>query len=366
MTRHLVIEQDAFMRMFVPMLDPTAPKEYLDAVADFFAHDVPDFDDWLNGVRAAIPALYPTRVSLADNQAHFQSLLADADACIIESLAFGPEELRRSPRLRVVQKYGAITRNIDTIACVRNDIAVSTQRRRVNVSLAELAFALIAAFAKHVIEFNHVIDEERLRAAGYTLRPYDHRYTGGSNFARIPGLRMMQGKCLGIIGFGEVGRELARRARAFEMRVIYFQRTPLSALEEGAHEAEFVPLQDLLAQSDYVSVHLPTTPQTIGLLGPAAFSIMKPGSFLINVARPELVDRTSLFAALQSGRLAGYGTDVWFQRPAQSSDPVFDYPNIIALPHIAIANRRYALADIAEMFLKMANALSARSTRSTQ
>ena len=110
-----------------------------------------------------------------------------------------------------------------------------------------------------------------------SIRPYDKRYTGGSNFARIPGLRMMQGKTLGIIGFGEVGREIARRARAFEMKIIYYQRTPLTPAEEGYHEARHTPLQELLAHSDYVSVNLPVTPQTIGILGPAEFAAIKPG-----------------------------------------------------------------------------------------
>jgi phosphoglycerate dehydrogenase-like enzyme len=171
---------------------------------------------------------------------------------------------------------------------------------------------------------------------------------------------MMQGKTLGIIGFGEVGREIARRARAFEMRVLYFQRTPLSRAEEGFHEAVYTPLHELLGQSDYLTINLPVTPQTTGLLGSEEFGVIKPGAFLVNVARPELLDRASLLAALDTKRLAGYGTDVWFDRPAKGDDPVFSYRNIIALPHTAIADRNYALADIQDMFMKISDAISTR------
>ena len=89
---------------------------------------------------------------------------------------------------------------------------------------------------------DHVIDEARLRAAGYTIRPYDKRYTGGSNFARIPKLRTVRGKTLGIIGFGEVGREIAKRANAFEMNVVYHQRTRLPEVEEAFHGATYADL----------------------------------------------------------------------------------------------------------------------------
>lgn len=357
---HLVLEQDAFMRMFVPMLDPAAPKEFHDAVADFFSHDEPDFDGWLAHMRNRIPGLFPARVSLAQDQDHFRELLKDADACLIESLTFGREELACAPRIAVVQKYGALTRNIDAAACAARHVRVCTQRRRINISLAELVMAMLLAMGKHVIELNHVIDEPRLNAAGHTIRPYDKRYTGGSNFARIPGLRTVFGKTMGIIGFGEVGREIARRAQAFEMRVVYHQRTRLSDVEEGHLGAAYLPLHELMAQSDYISINLPVTPQTTGILGSAEFAALKAGAFLANVARPELIDRSALFEALDSGRLAGYGTDTWFERPARSDDPVFNYKNVVVLPHTAIADRHNALFDIEEMFMKMSDALIAR------
>lgn len=361
---HVVIEQDAFMRMFLPMLDTSAPEEFLNAVADFFSHDEPDFRAWLSRVRGDLPSLFPARVSLADDQAHFAELLKTADACMVESFRVTEEELSQAPRLAVVQKYGFVTRNIDLEACAKWGVAVTVQRRRVNVSLAEEAFALIAGLGKQLFELNKKIDEASLAEAGYTIRPYDKRYTGGSNFARIPNLKMLQGATLGIVGFGEAGRELGRLARAFEMRVLYHQRSPLHRTEEDLHGVRYADLNDLLQASDYVSVNLPVTPQTTGIIGREQFSVMKRGCILINVARPELVDRAALFQALDDGTLTAYGTDVWYDRPAKADDEVFKYGNLVVMPHIAIASRKFALLDTEEMFLKMSQALSAKRIRS--
>ena len=356
----LIIEQDAFMRMFWPILDPDAPREAFDAVADFFAHDEPDFPGWVERLRARIPALYPANVAFADGQEAFRAALAEADACLVESLLVGEDELAGAPQLSVVQKYGALTRNIDHAACATHGVAVTTQRRRVNVALAEQAFAFLTVLSKQLLEFNKVIDAPRLAARGYHLRPYDRRHTGGSNFARIPNLRTLQGATLGVLGFGEVGREIAARARAFEMRVVYNQRTRLDPEEERALGVSFAPLHEMLAQSDYVTVNLPVTPETTNILGGPEFAAIKPGAILINVARPELVERAALFEALDSGRLAGYGTDVWYERPARPDDPVFTYDNVIVLPHIAVANRQNALRDTEDMFVKMSEALERR------
>ena len=360
MQTHLIIEQDAFMRMFAPMLDPNAPSEFFDAVADFFSHDEPDFKGWVDAMRNRAPVLFPARVSLAENQEHFLELLPSADACLIESLRFGARELAAAPQIAVVQKYGCLTRNIDLGACAARGVQVSVQRRRVNVALAELAFAMLSGLGKHLFELNHVIDEARLNAAGHTIRPYDKRYTGGSNFARIPGLRTLFGKTIGIIGFGEVGREIASRARAFEMRVVYHQRTRLPGIEEGFLGVSYAGLHDLLAQSDYVTINLPVTESTKRILAGPEFAVLKKGAFLANVARPELIDRTALFEALDSGRLGGYATDVWFDRPARSDDAIFNYKNVVVMPHTAIADRRNALLDTEEMFMKMSRALVER------
>ena len=146
------------------------------------------------------------------------------------------------------------------------------------------------------------------------------------------------------------------------MRVLYHQRTPLSAAEESFYGARYAAVGRAPASIRLRSVNLPVTPQTTGIIGRDQFKVIKRGAILINVARPELVDREALFEALDSGALAGYGTDVWYDRPAKPDDKVFGYPNVVVMPHIAIASRKQALLDTEEMFLKMSAALCARQT----
>jgi lactate dehydrogenase-like 2-hydroxyacid dehydrogenase len=144
------------------------------------------------------------------------------------------------------------------------------------------------------------------------------------------------------------------------MRMVYHQRTHLSGAEEGLLDLSYATLHDLLAQSDYITINLLVTPQTTGIFGKFEFAALKRGSFPIDLSRPELIARESLFDALDSGRLAGYGMDVWFERPARPDDPVFNYRNVIVMPHTAIADRRNALLDIEDMFTKISQALIAR------
>ena len=357
----IIIEQDAFMRMFAPMLDPAASAENMAAVADFFAHDEPDFAGWLAGVRARVPALFPARVHLANDQDHLRDLLPGADGCIVESFRIGAEELALAPSLAVIQKYGCIARNIDVAACARRGVRVELQRRRVNVAVAEQAFGLLMALAKRIHDLDHVVDAERLARAGHAVRAYDRRYSGSSNFARIPGLRTLSGATIGLIGMGEVGREIASRAAAFGMKVMYYQRTQLSELEALESRASFAPLDELVERSDYLSINLPVTAATRGILGVEHFGRMKKDAILVNVARSELIDRAALLAALRAGSLGGFGTDVWYEEPVDADDPILSLPNVVIMPHTAIGDRRNALLDTEEMFLKMNRAIAARA-----
>src|SRR6185437_2305279 len=120
------------------------------------------------------------------------------------------------------------------------------------------------------------VTEAALRQAGYDPTPFDRRYTGNSNFARIRGLRTLSGAVLGIVGMGEIGREIAARAAAFGMTVLYYQRHRIDPVEEAALKARYVALDELMAQADFVTPALPLDASTRGLIGPAHMRRMKP------------------------------------------------------------------------------------------
>jgi len=356
----VLIEEDHFLKIVPVILDPGIPPAHRDAVADFFAHDVPDFLAWCERLRARIPGLYPARVVWAKDQADFLAKLADADAAIVESFLVDRAAIGAAPRLKIVQKFGTIGSNIDEQACAERGIAVACLHRHVNVAVAEQCFALMLALAKRIGALDGLVERAALEAAGYSIRERASAYVGYSNFARVAGLKTLYGATLGIVGLGEVGREVARRAAAFGMTTLYHQRRPLAAADERPLSARYVSLAGLMAQSDYIVVQLPLNDSTRGIIGAEALRGVKPGAFLINCARAELVDRDALVAALDSGRLGGLALDVGYDEPAHPDDPLLKFrgkPNVILMPHTAIAARQNALADLEQLCLNLWQAL---------
>ena len=253
------------------------------------------------------------------------------------------------PRLKIVHKFGTIATNIDQAACAERGVAVALLHRHVNVAVAEQCFALMLALAKRISALDGLVERGALEAAGYDIRERASAYIGYSNFARVAGLKTLYGATLGIVGLGEVGREIARRAAAFGMTTLYYQRRPLPSSDEGTLAARYVPLADLMAQSDYIVVQLPLNETTCGIIGADALARAKPGAFLINCARAELVDHDALVAALSSGRLGGLALDVGYDEPARPDEPLLKFrgrPNVILMPHTAIAARQNALSDL--------------------
>lgn len=347
MTR-IVIEQDHFLKIIPVVLDPATPEAHRDAVADFFAHDEPDFASWCSRLRQRLAGLYPAEVVFAADEADLAEKIAEADGVVVEGFRIDDAMLSAASRLAVVHKFGTITSNIDLEACARRGVAIATLRRRVNVAVAEQACALMLALAKRIGELNGVVEETALREVGLRVRPRQPRYIGYSNFAGVTGLQTMLGATLGIIGCGEVGREVVRRARAFEMEVVYFQRTRLPANVEQDLGVHYLPFADLMAQADYILVQLPSNASTRGLIGRDALARIKPGAMLINVARPELIDHDALVDALESGRLGGLALDVLPTEPCDPAEPLLRYRdrNVILMPHTAVAARANALHDV--------------------
>jgi phosphoglycerate dehydrogenase-like enzyme len=206
--------------------------------------------------------------------------------------------------------------------------------------------------AKQIGRLAGQVTEAGLHKIGYDIRPYDTRYTGASNFARITGLRTLEGATLGVVGMGEIGRELACRAAAFGMRVLYTQRHRIADGDAFPARASYCNLDELLMQSEYVSLNLPVNNSTRGIIDAAAISRMRPGAALLNVARADLIDRAALLSALEEGRIF-LGADVWYEEPVRADDPILALPNVLLLPHTAIGHRENAAADLEEMCLKL-------------
>ena len=354
----VVVEDDPFPRLIQVILDPATSVERMAAFTHFFAHEEPDFPGWCERLRKRLERLYPAQVRLVSDQPALAAALPGAHVVVTESLKVGKQEIAAAGKtLRIVQKYGTVLSNVDSAACRRARIPVLTLRRRANMSCAEHALGLMLALARKIHETAGLISVEQLQAAGYSPTKYDRTHTANANWARVTGTRNLFGRQLGIVGLGEIGREVALRAAAFGMRIVYTQRRRLPAAEAARYSAIYVPLGNLLADSDYITLHLPATDATLGFIGKREFDRMKAGATVVNVSRPQIVEREALLAALRGGRLGGYAHDPHYDAPGRADDPLLAFRNVIITPHLAAAPRYNSLEDFAELLTGLDRAL---------
>lgn len=239
--------------------------------------------------------------------------LPDLGALLAGGERMTPAMFDLAPKLRVVARTGVGYDLIDVPAATARQVAVSITPGTNQGSVAEQTLALILALARRIVANDRVI------------------HSGGWDRELVAPVR---GKTLGLIGMGRIGKATAIRARAFEMRVVAFDQ--LADLEfDAQYQITRLTLDELVAESDYVSLHLPLTPSSRGMVNSAFLERMKPGSYLVNTARGGLVVEADLASALQSGRLAGAGLDVLEHEPPRPECPLLGLPNVVLSPHIA-------------------------------
>jgi len=277
----------------------------------------------------------------------------------VESLRVTKDDLTAAPGLKVLQKFGSGLRNIDAAACAAKGVKLLTLRRRANISCAEHAFGLMLMLARKLGELDGLVTVERIKAKQGAYRPFDRRHTPGGNFVRMGGTRALNGATIGIIGLGEIGREIAIRAKAFAMNILYHQRTRAPESEERELGARYVSLPLLLAESDWIVPQLPTLPSTRDIIGRAEFAQMKRGAFLVNVANAPIINRDALIEALRSGQIAGAALDIHYKEPVPEDDELLSFDNLILTPRMAGSPRFNGLKDFEELITGLARELAA-------
>jgi D-3-phosphoglycerate dehydrogenase len=254
------------------------------------------------------------------------SLVGDVDAMIVGLDEVTRRVIEAAKSLRIIAKYGVGVDNIDLEAAAERGITVTYTPGANAPAVAELAWGLILALARHIVTH--------------------HLQLKGGSLARRTG-RELWGKTLGIIGLGNIGREVAKRAKAFEMRVLAYDPYLDQELARE-YGAELCPLERVLSESDIISLHCPLTPETEGIIGPEELELMKEGALLINTARKGLVDEVALYKALKEGRLGGAAFDT-FEEEADLESPLLELENFLASPHAGAATYESILrmADLA-------------------
>ncbi|HEX7000902.1 MAG TPA: D-glycerate dehydrogenase [Trueperaceae bacterium] len=223
------------------------------------------------------------------------------------------------PQLKVVANYAVGYDNIDVPACHRRGVVAANTPGVLDDATADMAFALLLAVARRLCEGDALV-----RSGAWT----------GWQPEQLLGAHVT-GATLGIVGLGRIGRAVARRARGFDMRVLYHNRRPDP---EAARElgASYAPLDELLQESDFVSLHAPLTDETRHLIGSRELALMKPAAVLVNTARGPVVDEAALVSALQDGSIAGAGLDVFEEEPAVHPG-LPGLPNVVLAPHLGSA-----------------------------
>ncbi len=230
------------------------------------------------------------------------------------------ELLTKAPRLKIVANFGVGFNNIDVAAATELGIWVTNTPGVLTDATADLTLALILALGRRVVEGDR--------------HTRDGRYKFWAPFYFLG--HEISGKTLGIVGLGRIGEAVARRAAGFNMPVLYHNRKPLSPEQENRLGACYADLNTLLQQADFVSLHVPLTPQTHHLIGERELGLMKTGTFLINTARGPVVDEQALLAALQSNQLAGAGLDVYEYEPRVTAG-LEQLNHVVLLPHMGSA-----------------------------
>jgi D-3-phosphoglycerate dehydrogenase / 2-oxoglutarate reductase len=246
-------------------------------------------------------------------EAELLPLVQGVDAVLASTDAFTRKVMAAAGRLKIISRFGVGYDAIDVEAATEHGIWVTTTPGTNEHSVADAALAMILVVARQLVP------------AAINTRE--------GKWDRLIGIEL-QGKTLGLIGFGRIGRQVAVRARSFGMQVVIADvvQDERAAAEVGAR---YVGLEELLRSADFVSLHAPSTPQTRDLINRRTLEQMKPGAYLINTARGELVNEAELADALRSGRIAGAALDVFKQEPPEPGNPLVGLPNVIPLPHIA-------------------------------
>ena len=276
-------------------------------------------DALVDAARSLLPPGYELAV-VAQEPGDLLPAMADAEYFVgFARTSLGPEFYRAAPRLKLVQLISAGYDRVDIEAARRARVPVANNGGANSISVAEHTLMLMLAVAKKLAWQHANVVAGKWRVGDFSeTRLYE-----------------LAGKTLGIVGLGNIGKKVARRAQAFDMRVQYYDIVRLTEDQEDALGVRFVLFTELLRTSDVVSLHVPLTDLTRNMMSTEQFALMMPGALFVNTCRGPVVDERALEKALRGGQLAGAGLDVMFDEPPPAGHPLFGLPGVTITPHMA-------------------------------
>ena len=240
-------------------------------------------------------------------------IVGDIDGVVAGVDTWNEEIFEHAPKLKAIARFGVGVDNIDLQAAKAHGIIVSNTPGINSSAVAEQAIALMLSMLRQIVPLSAAVRE------GGWPRPMFHE---------------LRSRTVGFLGFGAIARNVAKRLRGFDCRMIAYDKFPneAAAAELGV---TLVSQEEVLKQADIISIHLPSTPETAHLIGAETISRMKDGVLIINTARGAIVNEAEMAGALESGKVAGFGTDVFEKEPIDLNGPLFRFPNYLATPHVS-------------------------------
>lgn len=257
-----------------------------------------------------------------ENEMVVSDLIGDAEGVLVGMDRVGEVVLSRCPNLKVVSKHGVGVDNIDLKAAQKYGVVVANAPGTNSVSVAEMAFTLILTLARQLPYFFEQVKKKDWGATRFGLE--------------------LEGKTIGIVGFGRIGKTVGQFANAFGMKVLFFD--PFISTDVSSYQK--VTLEQLFREADFITLHAPLSDETREMVNDKLLALMKKEAYLVNTARGELINEDALYRSLKENRIAGAALDVFTHEPPFES-PLFSLPNVIATPHISSHTR--------EANLKMGN-----------
>lgn len=278
----------------------------------------PVAEEMMGIIRELLPEGFTVSAVTGRTPDDLKAAMADADYGVWWDVPVTAEIVAASPKVKLFHKWGVGVDNIDMEVCRARGIQVARTTGSNAAPVAEFTIGAMIALARRIVPA-HI----STAAGGWEKNEVWKRSI------------MVTGKTVGIIGLGSIGKGVAKRLAGFDCRILYHNRNRIPAAEEAALGVEYATLDDLLRQSDIVSLNCPLSPETKGMIDARAFGLMKRGALLVNVARGGVVVEADLIRALEDGTLAGAAVDVFETEPPPADHPLRRMPNVIVTPHTA-------------------------------
>lgn len=269
-------------------------------------------------VRALLPDGFTIAFAQTNDACEHRNMVQDACVIMAVGTYVTAELIALAPKLKLIQKWGIGVDKIDLEAARRAGVTVAITAGATSIPVSEHTLMLMLATSRRLPLAHRSLQEGKWIAT--ELRTV---------------CSMLDGKTVGLFGFGNIARFVAKRLRGFDVKIIYHSRHRVESEIEAQFQAQYVDFDTLLAQSDLLSLHAPLTPETRQLFNAATFKKMKRSTILINTARGELIDETDLVHALTTGQLSGAGLDTFCDEPPSANNPLFHMDQVVATPHSA-------------------------------